>query len=101
MISNATTFTDLKTFWAQCELGQPPSDGQFIVWLELHKYEVVRQGIARTAMKNLQLRGQMSLDYKIRFASKVMRTRTCDLQKAAGQRSVDQPRLDAGEITLD
>jgi len=57
-------------------LGTPPTDEQFTVWTALHTPEVVRQGILKTAAKDLSLGKTMTLDYKIRFASKVMLTQT-------------------------
>ena len=57
-------------------LGTPPADEQFTVWRGLHTDEVVRQAILKTAAKDLSLGKTMSLDYKIRFASKVMITQT-------------------------
>jgi hypothetical protein len=57
-------------------LGTSPADEQFTVWAALHTPEVVRQGILKTAAKDLSLGKTMTLDYKIRFASKVMLTQT-------------------------
>jgi len=57
-------------------LGTAPADAQFTVWTALHTPEVVRQAILKTAAKDLSLGKTMSLDYKIRFASKVMLTQT-------------------------
>jgi hypothetical protein len=57
-------------------LSDPPSDEQFALWTALHTPEVVRQGILRTAAKDLSLGKTMSSDYKVRFASKVMLTQT-------------------------
>jgi hypothetical protein len=71
--------SDLKTLW-QSVLGTPPEDAQFIVWTEMHSYDVVRRGITKTAQKNLQLHGTMQALYKIKFASSVMRNRTAELK---------------------
>jgi hypothetical protein len=57
-------------------LGTAPADEQFTVWVALHSPEVVRQAILKTAAKDLSLGRAMSLDYKVRFASKVMLTQT-------------------------
>jgi hypothetical protein len=65
----------LRNLWAMM-LGAPPADEQFTVWAALHTPEVVRQGILKTAAKDLSLGKTMSLDYKIRFASKVMLVQT-------------------------
>ncbi len=53
-------------------LGTPPADEQFAVWAALHTPEVVRKAILTTAAKDLSLGKTMTLDYKTRFASKVM-----------------------------
>jgi hypothetical protein len=65
----------LKDLWTTM-LGTPPADEQFSLWAALHTTEVVRQGILKTAAKDLSLKKTMSLDYKIRFASKVMLVQT-------------------------
>jgi hypothetical protein len=65
----------LKELWTTL-LGTLPADEQFRVWAALHTPEVVRQGIVRTAAKDLSLGKTMSLDFKIRFASKVMLVQT-------------------------
>lgn len=65
----------LKDLWATM-LGTPPADEQFAVWTALHTPEVVRQGILKTAAKDLSLGKTMTLDYKTRFASKVMLVQT-------------------------
>ncbi len=65
----------LKELW-KTGLGSPPPDEQFTVWTALHTPEVVRQAILKTAAKDLSLGKTMSLDYKTRFASKVMLTQT-------------------------
>ena len=62
---------ELKGLW-KTMLGTPPVDEQFTVWAALHTPEVVRKAILTTAAKDLSLGKTMSLDYKIRFASKVM-----------------------------
>jgi hypothetical protein len=66
---------ELIQLWATM-LGTPPADEQFTVWAALHTPEVVRQGILKTAAKDLSLGKTMTVDYKIRFASKVMLTQT-------------------------
>jgi len=65
----------LKDLWMTM-LGAPPSDEQFSLWAALHTPQIVRQGILKTAAKDLSLGKTMTLDYKIRFASKVMLTQT-------------------------
>lgn len=65
----------LRNLWTTM-LGTPPADEQFTVWAALHSPDVVRQGILKTAAKDLSLGKTMTLDYKIRFASKVMLTQT-------------------------
>lgn len=62
---------ELIRLWTKV-LGDSPGTAQFEIWMALHTPEVVRVGILRTAAKDLSLGKTMSLDYKIRFASKVM-----------------------------
>ena len=53
-------------------LGTSPSDEQFSVWAALHTPKIVRRGLSGPAAKDLSLGKTMTLDYKVRFASKVM-----------------------------
>jgi hypothetical protein len=85
------TDIELKDLWTRT-LGELPAPEQFELWLSLHTPETVRVGIQKTAMKNLQLNRTMTLDRKIRYASKVMLMRTYDPQKAAGQRIAMEER---------
>jgi len=55
-------------------LGTPPSEQQFIIWMESHDAKIVRQAILKTATKNQMLSGKMDADHKVRFACKVMLT---------------------------
>lgn len=66
---------ELINLWTTM-LGTPPAEEQLTVWTALHTPEVVRQAILKTAAKDLSLGKKMTLDYKIRFASKVMLVRT-------------------------
>lgn len=66
---------ELVELWTTM-LDTPPVDEQFTVWAALHTPEVVRRAILTTAAKDLSLGKRMSLDYKIRFASKVMLAQT-------------------------
>ena len=78
--------TDLFDLW-QLLLGDPvPDTTQFQLWAVTHAPETIKHAIMKTCRKNLQLGGTMDQDYKIRFASKVMLTKTNDPQKAEGQR---------------
>ena len=77
---------ELKELW-KTVLGEPlPSDANFAIWSELHTPETIRHGIVKTGLKNLQLNNTMTPNHKIRFASKVMQTKTHDPQKIQGQR---------------
>jgi hypothetical protein len=62
---------ELKALWQKL-LGPLPADEQWELWLTLHAENVVRKGVLQAAAKNLSLGQTMMLDYKIRFASKVM-----------------------------
>jgi len=66
---------ELKDLWTTM-LGTPPADEQFTVWAALHTSKVAHHGILKTAAKDLSLGKTMTLDYKIRFASKVMLVQT-------------------------
>jgi hypothetical protein len=66
---------ELIELWTKM-LGTSPADEQFTVWAAMHTPEVVQQAILKTAAKDLSLGKTMTLDYKIRFASKVMLTQT-------------------------
>jgi hypothetical protein len=70
----------LREMWPRV-LGHPPMLQQFELWACMHSPETMKRGITKTAMKNLQMGGTMSQDHKVRFASKVMQTRTFDPQK--------------------
>jgi hypothetical protein len=78
------TPAELMELWDRI-LGDPPLIQQFELWACMHSPETMKRGITKTAMKNLQLNGLMSQDHRVRFASKVMQTRTFDPQKMEGQ----------------
>lgn len=67
---------ELKALWNKLMGALQPVDAQFEVWLELYGPEVVRLGIVRTAAKNLTLAQGMDLDYRLRYASRVMRVQS-------------------------
>jgi hypothetical protein len=75
---------ELIELWAKV-LGTPPSDQQFVIWLESHDADVVRRGILKAATKHLQMGGTMSQDHAIRFASKVMLTTEASREYVAHQ----------------
>lgn len=77
---------DLIDLWTRV-LSDPPSEEQFALWTALHTPEVVRQAILKTAAKDLSLGRTMTLDYKVRFASKVMLTQTERNADHAGNRA--------------
>jgi len=62
---------DIVELWKRT-LGVPPTDAQFAIWEGLHTPEVMKRAILKTAVKNQQLNSTMSLDHRLRFASKVM-----------------------------
>lgn len=74
----------LMNMWTRV-LGDPPLIQQFELWACTHSPGTIERGITKTAIKNLRLGGAMSQDHRVRFASKVMQTRTYDPQKADGQ----------------
>jgi hypothetical protein len=79
-----TPTADLMDLWKRV-LGDPPLIQQFELWACTHNFETIKRGITKTAMKNLQMGGTMSQDHRVRFASRVMLTRTYDPQKFEGQ----------------
>jgi hypothetical protein len=80
--------TDLIELWKRT-IGDPPTPQQFELWLALHTPEVVRKGIIKSATKNLNLGGQMSLDRLVRFASSVMTTAT----EQAAEHALNRERM--------
>jgi hypothetical protein len=75
---------ELIELWTKV-IGTPPSEQQFVIWLESHPAEVVRRGILKAATKNLQMGGTMSQDHAVRFASKVMLTTEASRAEVARQ----------------
>lgn len=67
--------SELINLWTTT-LGTPPMQEQFGLWSALHTSDVVRQGILRTARKNIELKGTMTPEHKVKFASKVMLVQT-------------------------
>lgn len=89
--------TTLKNLWSSL-LGNPPEDEQFTVWSELYTPEVIRQAIVKTAAKNLSLGKTMSLDYKTRFASRVMIVQTERNREHAANRERIAQQFGAGDV---
>jgi hypothetical protein len=76
--------TELIELWRKTLTGDSPPEQQFAVWLATYDPDVVRRGILKTASKDLSIGQTMTLDHKIRFASKVMSTRVQDLKSLDG-----------------
>jgi hypothetical protein len=80
--SGTPSLLELRDLWTRL-IGNPPEPEQFVLWMSQYSSEVIKNGIVKTAIKNLKLHGQgiaMSEDHRRRFASKVMWTRTHDLK---------------------
>ena len=77
---------ELKSLWERT-LGTPPADEQFIIWVESHQRDIVRRAVLKTATKNQTMAGTMSLDHKVRFASKVMLTLSAQREENAANRA--------------
>jgi hypothetical protein len=86
---------ELIELWSKV-LGVPPSERQFLIWMESHPADVVRNGILKAAMKNQQMGGTMSEDHKIRFASKVMLTASAQRKANALNREKLQAEMSGG-----
>jgi hypothetical protein len=66
-------FQRLKQLWAdKFPSVTLPGDKQWEMWLRLHDFEIVKYGLKRTGKKFVQLNTEMSYEYILRFASKVM-----------------------------
>ena len=76
---------ELISLWEKT-LGTPPSETQFIVWMESHDLKIVRRAILKTAAKNLSVGAMMTTDHKVRFASKVMSTASALQEENAANR---------------
>jgi hypothetical protein len=77
---------ELKSLWERT-LGPSPTELQFAIWSESHPVDIVRRAILKTAAKNQQMSGAMSLDHKVRFASKVMLTLAAQREQNAANRA--------------
>ena len=62
----------IRECWTMVFPALPVSDRQLSIWLVSHDVSIVRKGITRAAVRSEQLRGVMSEDYVLRFASAVM-----------------------------
>jgi hypothetical protein len=78
--------TTLIELWTKL-LGEPPAPEQFALWAELYAVEIIRKGILKTGIKNLNLGGTMSQDHRIRFANKVMQSAAKDEEDHAANRA--------------
>lgn len=78
--------TDLTMLWENT-LGEPPTKEQFAIWEALYTPEVIKRAILKTAMKNQSLKGQMTLEHRQRFASRVMMTVTEQAAEHAANRA--------------
>jgi len=75
-MSERKSLQEFINHWVALINGPVPSREQFSLWLALHSDETVFYGITATAKKFLQERGNMSLTYLTKYASKVMSNRT-------------------------
>lgn len=79
--------TNLKALWEDT-LGESPTKEQFAIWEALYTPEVIKRAILKTAMKNQSLKGQMTLEHRQRFASRVMMTLTEQAAEHAANRAL-------------
>lgn len=73
----------IRECWRMVFPSFPISDRQLAIWLVSHDPSVVRQGIARAAVRYEQLHGEMDNDYILRFASSVMNRLSAERKEAA------------------
>jgi hypothetical protein len=58
-----------------------PADGQFAVWLDLHRFEHVVHAIKETGHKQSRRTEKMSADHLVRFVSSVANKRKIEVRK--------------------
>lgn len=64
---------EVRDAWTALFPKEPvPAESQFALWLMMHSSEVVREAIVQLATKYRKLKGAMTADYMVRFASAVM-----------------------------
>jgi hypothetical protein len=67
------TVNELQELWSVLFPNRnAPPESQFAIWLLRYEESIVRDAIARTAIKFEKLGGEMSDDYVSRFASATM-----------------------------
>jgi hypothetical protein len=64
----------LMELWRQCIDGFCPHTRQFMLWLHLHTFAHAIHGVEVTAKKYASLNRNMTPEFLVRFASKVMNT---------------------------
>jgi len=80
--------TELIKLWERL-IGTAPSQQQFEIWMAQFDFEITKQGILKTAMKNMSLDGLMTAEHRVRFASKCMIVRAQrDAEHAANRAAV-------------
>jgi len=88
---------ELKALWGRL-LGQIPNEQQFDFWSAMHSPEVIKQGILKTAQKNLSIGGTMCDDHRIRFASRVMNTLSARDEEHAANREKLRQEMEGKDI---
>lgn len=76
-----TQLENALTVWTSLFEGEPPSREQFAIWTLKYSEDVVGKGFIATAVHNQKMSGEMTLNHRIRFASRVMWTKVNDPQK--------------------
>jgi hypothetical protein len=69
---------------------------QFGLWAATHTDDVIRHGILRTARKNIELKGAMTQEHRVKFASKVMIVQTARDQQHAANRATLAAEMERG-----
>jgi hypothetical protein len=73
---NNATRDELKVLWKALFRTNPPDESQWDIWARMHDAETIREGLLGLAIKDRKLGGEMTMDYRIRFASSLMNSAT-------------------------
>jgi hypothetical protein len=69
---NNQTRDELKVLWKALFRSNPPEEKQWDMWSIFHDSDTIREGLVQLAIKDRKTGGEMSEDYRIKFAAAVM-----------------------------